>query len=380
MFKVEKFKKEDYDALLDFFDENFERRGEMSFVNFLPPMWHRDDLTLGKNFGIKKDGKIVAAMGVYPLKVNISGEKLKFATTGNIAVDSQYRNMGLMRQMMEFAFDELEKQNIDCARLGGDRSRYIRYGYDYLGQSYSYILTSKNLTSLKNSQKYIFTEVKSDDNKALDFIKKLIASKPFYIDRGNNENVFKVMTEFYGKLYLAKGKSDEFVGAISVSADKKQIFDFCAENGKTEFDIICSYLRNFNIDSVCFSSPIWNIELNRKAGNICEKTSVDYATQCKILNWEKLINASIKLKNSLKRVLKGNIVIEIEKYGKIEICEAWCKRSNKQPDISLDHSTAKRLIFGILPPINVCDIPEEKKDFVNSIFPLPFWWNCLDKV
>lgn len=366
--------------MLNFFDENFERRGEMSFVNFLPPMWHRDDLTLSKNFGIKKDGKIIAAMGVYPLQVNISDEKLKFATTGNIAVDSQYRNMGLMRQLMDFAFDELKKQNIDCARLGGDRLRYIRYGYDYVGQTYNYILTSKNLASLKNLQKYIFTEVKSDDNKELDFIKKIIESKPFYVDRGNNENLFKVMTEFYGKLYLAKGESDEFVGAISVSADKKQIFDICAENGKTEFDIICSYLSEFNIDSVSFSSPVWNIELNRKAGNICEKTFVDYATQCKILNWEKFINASIKLNNSFKKVPKGNIVIEIKNYGKIEICESGCKKSDKCSDISLDHSTAKRFIFGISHSINVCDIPEEKKNFVNSLFPLPFWWNYLDKV
>ena len=381
MFNIEKFVKEDFDELLCFYDTNFGRTGERSFLNFLPPMWYNNDSVIGRNFGIKKDGKIIAAMGVYPHDVNICGEKIRVATTGNVAVSPNYRNMGLMGQMMNFAFEELNKQNIDAARLSGDRIRYNRYGYEFIGQSVNYILTLKNVNSLSSFEEYKFELVRIDDEDSLFFIKKQLNSKPFFVDRGNAQNVFKVMNEFYGSLYLAYDKQGNPIGSISVSEDRKQILDFCAESSKIEIEMIYSFVKSFKTEYVRFSSPIWNSDFNRIAGSICESTVIDYATQCKILNWEKLINASLKLKNmSCNNSNKGTIVIELIGYGRMEIDGVCCKKTEKRPDLVLDALAAQRLIFGILPSKSTAIIPSDKEVLFNSIFPLPFWWNCLDKV
>ena len=381
MYRVEKFNKNDYDDLLNFFNINFERLNEHSFKNFLPPMWHRDDVTLSKSFGIKKEGEIIAAMGLYPLQLNVCGKKLTFATTGNIAVKAEYRNLGLMKSMMDFCFQELKNQNIDVARLGGERLRYNRYGYEFMGSSNNYILTSKNLKALPLIENYTFKPIDKNDEKALTFVKELYSSKPFFVDRGNPQNIYDVMSEFYGKLYLASSKDSVPIGVLSASEDKDRIFDFYAKDELTEFNMICAFLKTTGLSAVHFSSPIWAYEFNQIAGKICENLTVDYSTQCRIENWEKTIDAFSNFENSLNpNRCNESIVLEIKDYGKFEIDCKSCKTTNKTPDLTLDSLTAIRLLFGFQSPENIYKLPTNKTSAIKKLFPLPFWWNTLDRV
>ncbi len=381
MYKVEKLKKDDYDNLLEFLNISFDRLNERSFDRFLPAMWRRNDEIMQKNFGIKKDGKIIAVMGVYPLKANICGKEVLFATTGNVAVDPEYRNLGLMKQLMTFAAQELEAQNIDAARLGGERLRYNRYGYEFLGSTNSYILTAKNLKALSEIAEYTFKPISRNDIANLSFINELHNSKAFYIDRGNGDYTFDIMSAFYGSAYMVYNADGEPIGAVSVSDDKDRIHDVIAADAKTEFDILCAWLKNQGLSKLYFSSQPWNTDFNIIANSICEQTVVEYATQCKIRNWDTVCDAFIALKNSYSSNLcEDSFVIEIEGYGALEFSKKGCKKTDKMPDLSIDSLLATRLIFGMQSPENVCKLPADKAFAISSLFPLPFGWNTLDRV
>jgi len=119
----------DYDEWLDVLNTTFTQKNkrEMNFEKQLPKMCVKDDNYMGKHIAIKEDGKICALLGVYPLKVNICGKELMFATVGNVATLPEYEGRGYMRLLMGEAMKELERIGIDASRLGGDRQRYNRY-------------------------------------------------------------------------------------------------------------------------------------------------------------------------------------------------------------------------------------------------------------
>ena len=138
---------ENYDELIGLLDYVFGKKNgkETSFEKSLPGMCRRTDEAMGKHVGIFEDGKLVSALGIYPLPCKIFGEEFMFSTVGNVATLPDYEGRGYMSIILDEAMKELSRIGADASRLGGVRQRYGRYGYEPAGVKYTFTLTSHNV-------------------------------------------------------------------------------------------------------------------------------------------------------------------------------------------------------------------------------------------
>ena len=113
--KIERLTASDYDEWLAVIDRVFtiQNKRHMDFEVELPKMCVRDDEHMGKHFAVKKNGKIVSALGVYPLPMNVAGEEILFSTMGNVITVPEEEGNGYMTQLLEVAMKELSDLGID---------------------------------------------------------------------------------------------------------------------------------------------------------------------------------------------------------------------------------------------------------------------------
>ena len=138
--EVERLTASDYDEFIPFLNNVFTlaHGRKEDFEKFFPKMCIRDDEHMGKHLAIKKNGKIVSALGVYSLPAKFCGEDIMFSTVGNIATHPDEEGNGYMSILINEAMRELERIGADASRLGGSRQRYNRYGYEASGTVYNF--------------------------------------------------------------------------------------------------------------------------------------------------------------------------------------------------------------------------------------------------
>ncbi len=379
LYKVERLTANDYDELLSFLNEVFDYSKDKGFDLLLPVMWVRDDEHMGKHLVLRDNEKIVAALGIYPLKTNIMGEELLFATCGNIGTLESYRGKGLMSQLLDTAMDEMRKMGVDAARLGGQRQRYERYGFEPAGIKHTYRLDRKNIA--EKTSAISFTPIESDSTEALSFAIKLQHSESQYVDRGNTLEFYKTASAWYNKPYLATDKDGKAVGILCTSNDKKEIAELYGLDTNVKYDILKAWIINNELSSVNYVGLGFDNELARLIIRDCAVVSVQHASQFKIMNWERVVNAVLKLKYRTSTPPDGSLSIKITDCGTLLYCDGRFTMTDlSDADVTLDCLTATRLIFGPLPPETVCIVPNKKSSLFNSLFPLPLSWNGQDRV
>ncbi len=377
MYEIERLTAADYDELLEFLNVSFEHYGERSFDKALPAMWHRDDEHMGKHLAIRDGGKIVAAMGIYPLRTVIAGHELVFATTGNVATLPEYRGKGHMKALMTAAMAELPRLGIDVARLGGQRQRYERYGFADVGVTRHYKLTAKNIAGYE--PKIAFRPITREDKSSLEFASKVQSSQPFAVQRGSSDNFYDVMCAWGNRPFIALSDGEP-LGVLSVSPNLVEIAEHFSVDGTSDYEMLKSWLTVNKLESInCTASP-WDVEFSRLIGVECENLSLSAATKCRVERFDKLCNALLALRRE-DEIPSGEFAIEIEGRGILRFEGRSCELvENVTPDLTLDALTATRFLLGCESPDAVCGLPKGKAAYIRAVFPLPMGWNLQDRV
>lgn len=382
MYTIEKLKAKDYDDLLLFLDTAFGYNEQNGFLMQLPAMWERTDAVMEHNIAIKDGTKIVAAAGVYPLNVHIGEQNLLFVTTGNIAVAKEYRGQGLFRMLMLAIDEEIKRLNADVARLGGGRQRYGRYGYEYAGKTYAITYVPKNMLNFRHNKIY-FKEINHNDGIILEKIRALQEKQFIFAERGSAERFHKVMRAWGNVPYVAEDAQGNFIGALAASMNKRSIAEFYADTPQTEAEMLCSWLSRNQLNDCSVEIPEYKKQLLKIFSAICEYQTVKYATQIRVLHFDRLADALISLKRTVDSEyakINGEIIIEIDGRVKVKINSSGAMLTDQSADISVDSVTATRLLFGYQSADEIIDLPRGKEMLIKELLPLPFWWNGLDRV
>ena len=115
--------------------------------------------------------------------------------------------------------------------------------------------------------------------------------------------------------------------------------------------------------------------------NTCEYVNLSPVCHFKVLNYQKLIGALLKLKCKTQVLPNGEVTINIEDYGTLKISvndnKGTCEFTNETPDITVNNLQAVRLFFGTYPAYSTINT---QNTFANALFPLPLSWNLQDRV
>ncbi len=380
MIQVERATAKDYDALLDFMNDAFGYPADAGFDRFLPVMWKRDDAHMGKHLIIRDGERIVAGLGVYPLPVSIMGEPLLFATCGNVGTRKEYRGRGLMTTLLQAAMAELKAIGADAARLEGKRERYARYGFAHAGLSRQFLFYRSALLS-PPCQAYTFTPIAIGDTAALTFASQLQRSEAQFVHRGGNDEFFQISSAWYRRPYLACDAAGKPVGMLSVSENSEEIAEIYAASTEVKAELLRAWIITNNLGKASYPAPGYDTALARILHRDCAALALKHASQFKIMHWDKLARALLKLKFSPAPFPEGSLALHIRGYGTLCYRDGVFEMTDGvQSDWSVDPLIATALLFGYDAPTAVCDIPSDRRILAQTLFPLPLSWNTQDRV
>lgn len=383
--EIVRLRAEDYDALLAFYNMVFtrENRRPMDFTKELPRMWGRDDEHMSKHLAIKENGEIRAAVGVYPLYTDILGERLLFSTVGNVATHPDSEGRGYMRALMECAMKELGRLGADASRLGGLRQRYHHYGYEFCGQVVHFTFTGRNrrLCCPGVGEGISFREVGVTDEAALRQIvewDKRQGIRVLYEGEEALRDVGLSLQSWNNHVFLARDAAGRSVGYLCAPPAGGTLARIGAPDEQALLQTICAW-QKFVDKTVEFTLAPYQVGALRLFSGICENYSIGSPSLFRIMNWQKVILALLRLKFSYAPLPHGELVLDIEGYGKLRLSVGEsgcaCEKTDAEAEVHLTPSSAARCLFGPL-PADCFGL----KNPAAAWFPLPLYWDMQDRV
>lgn len=385
---VERLTAADFEETMDLLDLAFNRPNKnQGFETLLPRIYKKTDESMSNNFAIRKNGRIRAIVGVYPMIFQSGLQTLKFAAIGSVATHARFRNSGLMRQLMKAGIQEMRSQGYHLTGLAGHRQRYGYYGYEKSGIVYSFIVTKNNINkslSFGNNESSIrFEPVTENSFEWLSYAKKLYDAQPFHCNRPINE-FYLYLKSWNMNPWAAIDKNEKMVGYLVNSKSKHQVSEIFADSANIFSDMVAAWVSQYEEDSVTFTLPPWEQNYIRKISSICESVTASGSYNWRIFDWVRVINTLFSVKLSYTKLAEGEVKIGIEDCGVFSLCvkngKASCKKINGNPDLYCDEFSAVRLLFGPLKPDNVMELPENLVPIFSSWFPLPLSWGLQDRV
>lgn len=376
--------KNDYDELIGLLNYVFGRKNkrEMSFEADLPGMCRRTDAAMNKHIGVFEDGKLVAALGVYPLPCKINGEEFLFSTVGNVATHPDFEGKGYMGLMMKEAMKELERIGADASRLGGARQRYNRFGYETAGIAYNFTINSHNTKhAFGKIADYSFEKIAREDEDALLYVKSLHETEKIYAERSGDDACFGVYASavaWQASPYIVK-KDGRRVGYISVAKDEVTVSELYTESEDDFIEILVAYQRKIDAQ-ISVRLPEYRTELIKRLAAFACDMSISPVCHFKIINFVKIADALMKLKASYRDMPSGEFIINIDGYGSIRLFSEGGRVGAEMTDapaqLTLGRLEATRLLFGHMPAAALANVPQ----CANAWLPLPLYWNLQDRV
>ena len=373
----------DYEQAVDFLDLVFSQaKKPHHFEKMLPRLALPDAMT--HHFALKRDGRIRAMLGVYPLETTIDGERFLFSTTGNVATHWRDTGRGYMSALLERAMTELHDIGADASRLGGHRQRYNRYGFEMAGTGVSMSLTAHNVHGAAFAP-LDFRPVAREDAETLALIRALHARSAMAVDRGNDDSLYRVLTAWEAQPFAAFDENNRFSGYLVSAQGGGSLAELKAETPDLAERMLLSWIKAYPENGLSFTLPPWEAETIARLSRHCQSLSLNPASQFKIISWTRLISALGRVRSRMKPLIDGECVVNIPGETRFILRVRGgalsCEETALPADLTLDHLTATRLIFGPLPPEAVLPgLSGKGGAMLSALLPLPLSWNGQDRV
>lgn len=383
---IERLKSSDFEEAMDFLSMVFK---DDNFENLHPKLYQPTDEKMSCNLAIKKDGRIRAIVGLFPMEVQAGSRLLKVGGIGGVSTHPKYRNKGFMKMLMEECIRVMKSEGFHASCLVGLRQRYGYYGYEKAGGFIKYYVTRTNVHHVfghtRRGANISFEQMNKNDLDRLSRARRLYYDQPFHCIRDEHE--FYLFLKTWRMVPWAVLDSDgNFLGYIVSDQSKNDIKEIFVEDSIHLTDILNEWINKNNIYDVNVYVPQWKLEYSRILGSVCEYAVMEDAYNWQIFNWTEVLNAlfEVRVESGMGYLAEGEMDIEIKGHGTINIKAkdnlAVCSQTSASPQLSVGQLEAIRLFLGCLPAQQVLDIPEKLSPLVSSWFPLPFGWFSQDGI
>ncbi len=373
---VVRLTKSDYDEVVDFLNMVFSMNSRPhNFPVLLPALYRRTEESISCHWAIRQQGRIQAVVGVYPTNFVLGGTSLKLARIGAVSTHPNARGQGLMGTLFRRVNQELHEEHYDLAWLGGLRHRYLHFGYEKTGLAWLYTLSKNNLKYLPQAEQSIQLERITHAEPVL--IQRLLAfhnKQASFCTR--SEQDFSTYCSHWNHKLLAAYGGKELIGYLVVNQNEREISEIAAVDGQTQLDILAAFVQRTSTYSVRIRVNPLNLTFVRLLEEYAEDVEMSISGNWRILNWEKVIEASLRAKSQIIPLDDGVVSLEIENYGVVEIgvegLHIHCVPDNKGGVMVLDAPRMSRLLFGPHHPQVFMSLPPEA-EILKNWCPLPLY-------
>lgn len=372
--------------LIDTLDKVFftDDPNNQKFMTLLPKLY-KDKYSPAYNNVVVMEGKeIKGAVGCYPLNAVAAGRKLKILGIGNVAVTTDCRGKGYMKDTMQMALDIMREENFDYSLLGGQRQRYGFFGYEPIGLEYRFLIDKGNIRRILGELKasaFTAREITGEDTDIIKKIKALHEELPFFVER--KEEDYIDILHSWNNIPYAAFEGDEFKGYFTLEKHGgKYLHEIRAVDLNDTLELIMCAMETGNLEGVAINLPAFDTEFCDFMAKNCGGYSIGTPEMINIFNFGNFIEAFLALKAQRMNLSSGTLKILIHGMkcdeflavtvdgDKVSVTEA-----QGEADIELDHSQAIVFISGLYSKDRL-RIPA----FAQSWFPLDFFSYSLDNV
>lgn len=349
-------KKEDTKQLLEVLDDVFFRDDEYNrdFLTLLPKLYKDKYEPAYNNLVVMEDGKIKAAIGLYPLTAVAAGRKIKVGGIGNVAVARDSRGKGYMIDRLNACLDIMKNDGTVYSVLGGHRQRYGYFGYEPAGTGVYFSLNNKNLLHVLGGEitcRLTSYEITEADTELLAEIKSLYEAQPFYFVRPDGD-MLDILESWKSKAYAAFD-GDRLAGYFVLSSDGN-ISEIRAAEGTELLDVVICAMKTGSRDKVSFTLPVYDTKNCETMARICDSYHLSHSEMINILDYAAFIEAFLAVKAQRTRLSDGSLVMLIHGCKGDERLEVTVNgdkvcvsKTEKPADIELEHREAVRFVASL---------------------------------
>jgi len=374
-----------FDDYMDFINYVFGFNGNSSdFQKLLPKLYQYDYNPAGNSYVWLEDDKFRSAIGAFDHDISVCGKVLKTRGIGNVAVHPYHRSRGYMKELMEMSTDDMIKDGVVLAVLGGRRQRYRYFSYEKLGEKYTFSINSDNVRHTFGKEftpVFSFRRIGPEDIEALASIRQLSESMPLYALRHEGKRYYETLISWKQNVHIAM-IDGKFAGYV-VQKDG-DVSEFLIETNY--FSHIREFVRDLykylGCSTLTLRIPAHLNTYIEQIQDIAEGMEIGSSKSYSVLNYRAVTEAFLLLKSTYTRLPDGKLILDIDGRAgreKIKITvnngAPKVEYTDEKPDYSFGHIDAMNMIF-----TPFCAQRNHMPDFVRLWFPLPIFIYSSDTV
>lgn len=306
---------QDQEEIIDFINMVFSQNSVPHDFKILLPKLYGDGSDTGDcHFLAKEDGKIRAAVGLFPTVLHVGEKTLKIGHIGSVSVHKYSRGKGYMKKLMQMAIEAAKAEKLDALVLGGLKNRYQYFGFQPAGIRLKYEFVPENVSHQykgEGSEDIAFARITSDADHLLTDVRLICEQRPICMDRGSDAHFYRVLRSWGNHIYavLKRGK---FAGYMISSADHSYVSEWGLLE-KTDFPaVLAAWFAAFGSSQLMVICPPYDKESSEILGRYSEAFAPVTGANWRILNFENVAEAFMCLKNEYDPLEAGSLGISVK--------------------------------------------------------------------
>lgn len=350
-----------------------------NFIEMVPRLYGPGSTSEKYHYLIRENGRIKALLCSFPQEAKVGETILKLAFIGTVSVHPYSRGKGYMKSLMNAAIEDMKRDGIDFAALGGQRQRYQYFGFEEGGTEYRFTFETRNL-------RHAFRDI----TELMDVIPLVDAQKDKWdriYDLFQHKNIrgirsreeFPAMLRTWNSTPYLLMEGGQTKGYFS--AEGKIIHELVLCHESLLLPAIKSIMSSLHLNRAIIKAADYEEERLAQLSAVCEDCSISSNANYQIFHFEKVINAFFKIKKAYTVLQDGGIVLQIgnEKLM-ISVCSGQLtvgQNDSSYPIISLGNLEAVEFLTAPFSPRR----REEAKrfPFLQNWFPIPLYTAALDE-
>lgn len=325
---------------------------EEAFVNYYFDNKYKPENTII----IEENDELMSSLQLNQYKINLNNKIYDTSYVVGVSTYPNARGKGYMKDMMDFALNELyKKDQLVSLLMPIDYRLYKKYGYEHCYDQIEYKLNIEELKQFKivgNFEKITNNHI----NYMMDIYNEFLLNTNGYVVRDKNyyENLFKEIKCENGHMYIHKEENYEGYIIYFIMEDTMFIREICYKNISSLKSMLkFIYNHNTQCKKVTIMSPVIDsiryILPNLKTSEINIKPFM----MGRVINLEKFLNTLSIECNDLdgvyieiidNQIKENNNVFEI----RVKDNEVKAIKSNKKADIGLSINYISQLAFSYI--------------------------------
>ena len=383
---VERLNASHFDEAMAFLNEVFAVHGPHDFARMLPGVYQPDDEHMQHNLALRRDGRLISIVGVFPVTLHIGAERLRLAGIGGVSVAGDLQGQGHFDRMMRQARDAVGRDGYQLSHLNGRRHRYRRFGWEVTGTDLRCVIQPKNLAHAFTGAQLpsLSLEALSDapDATLVQRLLELHDSQVIHAER-SALRFPRLLRSWHHRALVARDENGDVVGYASGDSEKRQIAELVAASPRHAIAVLRAVAQRWD-GKLELGLRALPSELTDELGRIAEHVDLRASGNWQIWDFAAVTAALLRARHAARALPDGRVVVRAS--GAAECYALWvdgeragCERIDAAPDLEAPLEELTRILFGPLPPALVRELPRAARA-LSSWCPLPLGLSPLDQV